>query len=175
MNKADCFHLGHIAKLHGFKGGVSLFLDVTNPSDYTGLDAIFIDIDNHLTPFFVESMKMTNKGFATISLEGVTDEAHAKKILRKLVYLPAEILPELKGNNFYDHEVVGYKVIDSNYGEVGILDQVIDLKVNPLLQILKDDKEILVPLMEGVVQKVDREQKILHITAPDGLIELYMS
>jgi 16S rRNA processing protein RimM len=174
MNKADCFHLGHIAKLHGFKGGVSLFLDVTNPADYDGLDAIFIDIDNHLTPFFVESMKMTNKGFATISLEGVTDEAHAKKILRKLVYLPAEILPELEGKNFYDHEVVGFQVIDSKFGEVGILEQVIDLKVNPLLQIMKGDIEILVPIIDGVVTKVDRDKKIMHITAPDGLIELYM-
>jgi 16S rRNA processing protein RimM len=174
MNKADCFHLGHIAKLHGYKGGVSLFLDVTNPSDYTALDSVFIDIDNNLTPFFVESMRMTTKGFAVIHFEGVTDEDYAKKILRKKVYLPAEILPELTGINFYDHEVVGFKVIDAKHGNVGILQCVVDLSVNPLLQIAKDGKEILVPLIEGVVQQVDRQAKELHIKAPDGLIELYL-
>ena len=116
MNKADCFHLGHIAKLHGYKGGVSLFLDVTNPSDYTNLDSLFIDIDNHLTPFFVESFRMSTKGFAVVTFEGVTDENYAKKLLRKAAYLPAEILPELKGTNFYDHEIVGYKVIDTVHG-----------------------------------------------------------
>ncbi len=174
MNKADCFHLGHIAKLHGYKGGVSLFLDVTNPFDYSNLDAVFIDIDNNLTPFFIESIRMSTKGFAVVTFEGVTDENYAKKLLRKPVYLPAEILPELKGNNFYDHEVVGFKVIDSVHGDVGILDAVIDLKANPLLQIQKGDKEILVPLIEGVVQKVDRAKKELHIITPDGLIELYL-
>ena len=61
MNKKDCFHLGKIAKLHGFKGEVSLHLDVTNPEDYASLDALFIDINNHLTPFFVESLKLKNK------------------------------------------------------------------------------------------------------------------
>ena len=174
MNKADCFHLGHIAKLHGYKGGVSLFLDVTNHEDYRDLDIIFIDINNHLTPFFIEDMHLKNKGFALINLEGVKDEVSAKKLLRKSVYLPAEILPELDGINFYDHEVVGFKVIDEEYGEVGIMQQVIDLKVNPLLQIEKDGKEVLVPLIEGVIKKVDRKNKELHILAPGGLIELYL-
>ena len=174
MNKADCFRLGHIAKLHGYKGGVSLFLDVTNRDDYRGLDAIFIDIDNHLTPFFIEDFRLSTNGFAVISLEGVNDEPAAKKILRRDVYLPAEILPELKGINFYDHEVVGFKVIDEEHGDVGIMQQVIDLKVNPLLQIDKDGIEVLVPLIEGVVKKVDRKKKELHILAPGGLIELYL-
>ena len=174
MNKADCFHLGHIAKLHGYKGGVSLFLDVTNHEDYRGLDLIFIDINNHLTPFFIESMSLKNNGFATLTLEGVKDEVSAKKLMRKGVYLPAEILPELGGVNFYDHEVVGFKVIDEKHGDIGIMEQVIDLKVNPLLQIDKDGTEVLVPLIEGVVKKVDRKKKELHILAPDGLIELYL-
>lgn len=174
MNKADCFHLGHIAKLHGFKGGVSLFLDVTNPEDYANLDALFIDINNHLTPFFVESLSLKNNGFATVKLDGVNDENTAKKILRLKVYLPAQILPELSGTNFYDHEIVGFTVIDEDHGDVGIVQQVIDLKVNPLLQIDKDGKEVLVPLIDGVIKKVDRTKKELHILAPGGLIELYL-
>ena len=174
MNKADCFRLGHIAKLHGFKGEVSLFLDVTNPDDYEELDSIFIDIDNHLTPFFITSIKLKNKGFAAVRLEGVDDESSAKKILRKEVYLPAELLPELKGVHFYDHEVIGFKVIDTVHGEIGILEQVIDLSANPLLQIIKGEKEILVPLLDGLVKKVDRKNKELHIQAPEGLVDLYL-
>ena len=174
MNKADCFNLGYIAKLHGFKGEVSLFLDVTNPQDYATLDAIFIDLNDHLTPFFIKSLKLKNKGFAAVKLDGVDDEDAARRILRKNVYLPAQILPELEGRNFYDHEVVGFKVIDTTHGEIGVLEQVIDLKANPLLQIIKEDKEILVPLLDGLVQKVDRKKKELHIQAPEGLVDLYL-
>ena len=174
MNKADCFHLGYIAKLHGFKGGVSLFLDVTNPNDYESLDAVFIDLGNNLTPFFIESIKLKNKGFSTVKFEGVNNEVSARKLLRKNVYLSAEILPELDGINFYDHEVMGYKVIDEVHGDIGVLSLVIDLKVNPLLQIMKDEKEILVPLIEGLVREVDRDNKELHIKSPDGLIDLYL-
>lgn len=175
MNKADCFHLGYVAKLHGFKGEVSLFFDVTNPEDYAGLDAVFIDINDQLTPFFVESIKLKNKGFAAVRFEGVDSEDSARRILRKNIYLPDQILPELEGVHFYDHEVVGFKVMDEKYGDIGVLEQVIDFKVNPLLQIAKDDKEILIPFREGVVTKVDRKNKTLHIVSPEGLVDLYLS
>lgn len=174
MNKADCFHLGYVAKLHGFKGEVSLFLDVTNPDDYETLDAVFIEINGQLSPFFIDSFKLKNKGFAAVKFEGVDSEKDARILLRKNLYLPAQILPKLSGKNFYDHEVVGFTVIDTIFGEVGILESIIDLQVNPLIQILKGEKEVLVPLIEGVVQEVDRKKKTMTITAPAGLIELYL-
>ena len=73
MNKADCFHLGYVAKLHGFKGEVSLFLDVTNPADYEDIDCVFVDINDQLTPFFIESFKLKNHPFAAVKFEGIND------------------------------------------------------------------------------------------------------
>lgn len=174
MDKADCFHLGYVAKLHGYKGEVSLFLDVTNPEDYASLDALFIEINGHLTPFFIGSFKLKNKGFAAVKFEGVETEADARLLLRKNLFLPAQVLPKLSGNQFYDHEVVGFKVVDTQYGEVGILETVVDLSVNPLLQIMNGTKEVLIPLTQGIVQHVDRTHNILTITAPEGLIALYL-
>lgn len=174
MNKADCFHLGYVAKLHGFKGEVSLFLDVTNPDDYETLDAVFIEINGQLSPFFIESFKLKNKGFAAVKFEGVNSENDARILLRKNLFLPAQILPKLSGKNFYDHEVVGFTVVDESYGEVGKIESVIDLQVNPLLQIMNGTKEVLIPLVEGVVQNVDRKKKVMTVKAPAGLIELYL-
>ncbi|MBI1835724.1 MAG: 16S rRNA processing protein RimM [Flavobacteriia bacterium] len=174
MNKADCFHLGYVAKLHGFKGEVSLFLDVTNPEEYANIDNVFIDINNQLTPFFIESFKLKNHPFAAVKFEGVNSENDAKIILRKNLYLPSTILKELEGNNFYDHEVVGFNVIDEHYGEVGILESIIDLSVNPLIQVMNGKKEVLIPLLDGLVKNVDRKNKTLYIDAPSGLISLYL-
>lgn len=174
MNKAECFHLGYVAKLHGFKGEVSLFLDVTNPEDYSTLDAMFIEINGQLTPFFVESLKLKNKGFAAVKLEGIDTENDARLLLRKNVYLPASILPELDGTNFYDHEIVGFQVEDSEYGDIGKVLQIIDLSANPLIQIEKDGTEVLLPLQDGVIREVDRKKRLLKVSAPPGLVELYL-
>ena len=175
MDKKDCFYLGKIAKLQGYKGEVSLFLDVTNPKDYMSLDSFFIEIDGVLTPFFVENLKLKNKGFVAVKLQGVDSENDAQRILKKSVYLPEEILAELDESSFYDHEIAGYSVIDEVKGDIGIVDTVIDLTSNPLLRIECTGKEVLVPLFDGLIQKVDRKKKVLYIKAPDGLIELYLS
>jgi 16S rRNA processing protein RimM len=174
MEKSETFHLGYIAKLHGFKGEVSLFLDVTDPSQYKNMDMVFIEIDGQLVPHFISFLKLKNKGFAAVKFEGVDSEEQARKLNRKNVYLPAAMLPELKGNEFYDHEVVGFTVIDKDFGKVGKLSAVIDNAVNPLLQVFHENTEVLIPLGKDTVQKVIRKQKELHIVSPPGLIAMYM-
>jgi 16S rRNA processing protein RimM len=174
MDKSETFHLGYIAKLHGFKGEVSLFLDVTDPSPYKNIDLVFIEIDGQLVPHFISSLQLKNKGFAAVKFEGVDSEEQARKLNRKNVFLPASMLPELKGREFYDHEVVGFTIIDRDFGAVGTLGAVIDNAVNPLLQVFRDTKEVLIPLGKDTVQKVDRNQKELHIVSPPGLIAMYL-
>ena len=176
MNKADCFNLGYVAKLHSYKGEVSLFFDSTNPEDYANLDAVYIYIDGILTPFFVENIEMRDKGFAKVKFEGVDSENDAKMILKKELFLSLDKLPKLTGKNYYDHEIIGFTVIDANFGEVGEVVEVLDFKINPLLQVQnnKFDKEVLLPLGNDLVQSVDREKKELHVLSAPGLIEMYL-
>jgi 16S rRNA processing protein RimM len=174
MNKQDCYLLGYIAKLHGFKGEVSLFLDVSFPDEYQKLDVIFIEINDNLTPFFIQSYKLQTKGFATIKFEGINDENEAKKILRKSVFLPVSTLPELTEKNFYDHEVVGFELIDDTFGLVGKIIQIIDLPVNPLIQVDANGKEVLIPFVNDLIQNVDRENRKLHVKTPEGLLAIYL-
>jgi 16S rRNA processing protein RimM len=174
MNLEGYFYLGKIAKLHGFKGEVSLFLDVSNPKDYENLKRVFVEMNGVLTPFFIDSLKPKNKGFIAVKFSDVNDENEAKKLLKKSIYLPEEELADLDDNQFYDHEISGYKVVDTIKGDIGIVDTVIDLVSNPLLRLEKDSKEVLIPIFEGLIQKVDRKKKILYIQAPEGLIDLYL-
>jgi 16S rRNA processing protein RimM len=175
MTIKDCFFLGTVAKLHGFKGEVSLFLDVSNPSDYQQLTSVFIEIDGALTPFFIEHVKVKNKGFITVKFQDIDNENYAKALLKKSLYLPLNQLVELDEASFYDHEVLGYSVTDIRIGEVGIVSNVVDIKSNPLLVVISNDKkEILIPIFEGLVKKVNRKSKNLLIEAPEGLIELYL-
>jgi 16S rRNA processing protein RimM len=174
MNKEDFFQLGSIAKLHGFKGEVSLFLDVTNPEEYTDLETVFVDMNGFLTPFFIDNVKLKNKGFITVKFKEVGDEATAKKLLKKAIYLPLEQLRELDDVSFYDHEVLGYEVIDSIKGSIGKVINVIDIASNPLMQTEINGKEVLLPIFDGLVKKVDRKKMTLYIEAPEGLIDLYL-
>lgn len=177
MNKADCFKLGHVAKLHGYKGEVSLFLDTKNPEKFSELEFIFIEINGNLTPFFIESLQMKNKGMVKVKFEGIDDETDAKSLLKKNIYVPLSSLPASEDNEeFNDFEFIGFKVVDKNFGDVGKVEQFIDLTNNPLFQVFNEElqKEVLLPLAGDIIQKIDRANRVLHIEAPEGLIELYL-
>ena len=174
MNVKDCFNLGYIAKLHGYKGEVSLFLDVTDPLDYKDLKLIYCEINKYLVPFSIISIRIVRNRFAILKLEGVESEKQSKELLKKRVYLPLTFLPELDDQTFYDHEIIGFAVEDISYGNIGLVVDVLDLSSNPLLKIDNKGKEILVPLMKDLVTKVDRKNKVLYISSPEGLISLYL-
>ena len=174
MDIKDCFNLGYIAKLHGFKGEVSLFLDVSDPSKYSELKEIYLEVSSEqLVPFSINKVKAINKGFAVVQFNGIDSEAKAKEILRKKAFLPLNLLPELGDREFYDHEIIGFEVIDVTNGSIGFAQQVIDLTANPLLQIDWNGNEVLVPLFKGLVQRVDRNTKQLTVDVPPGLLDLY--
>ena len=66
-------------------------------------------------------------------------------------------------------------MVDEEKGDIGRLMSVIDYPAQALFQIMKEETEILIPIIPQVIQKVDREYKIIYITAPKGLIDLYLS
>lgn len=173
--KEECFRLGSIARMHGYKGEVSIFLDVDNPNDYKELESVFVELDGKLIPFFLEHLFIRNKGFAVAKFETIKTEKQAQRLLKCPLYLPLDVLPETEGNDFYYFEIEGFQVIDEQYGEVGTVERVIDLSGNPIIQIMAGDKEVLLPNQDQFIIEVDKSNKILKIKAPDGLIEMYLS
>ena len=172
MNISDCYRLGRITKPWGTKGQVVIFLDVDTPEDYAHLDSAYVELRGQLVPYFfcVDSI---NSNRAVVTFEELPPE-EALSLVGHDLYLPLSMLPKLDGNRFYFHEVVGFKIVDSRHGDIGTLEQVLEYPAQPLFQIIKDGKEILIPVIDEVIDKVDREQKTIYITAPNGLIELYL-
>ena len=172
--KEDCFRLGHIARLHSFKGEVSIYLDVDDPQDYKELESVFVEFDSKLVPFFLERIQLKQKNFAVVKFEDIDREEQAKKLVKCSLYLPKESLPELDEEEFYHFEIEGYEVVDENHGKIGIVVKIIDLSGNPLIQIDAQGTEILIPKQDNFVKHVDRDERILTISAPEGLIEMYL-
>ena len=172
MTKEECYLLGKITKPFGFKGQVIVFLDVDTPSDYEGLDSAFVEVKGTLVPYFFHVDNL-NGNKATVTFEDLSpDEARA--LVGNDLYLPLDLLPKLTGNKFYFHEVIGFHVVDDEYGDIGTIASVIEFPAQPLFQIMNNGTEILVPVIDPVIKKVDRKTNTIFITSPTGLIDLYM-
>lgn len=174
MYLKDQSYIGKIVKLHGYKGGVSLYMDVSNPSAYVHLKSIFIELDGIFTPFFIKSFKLKNKGFVALHFEGVDTEYNAKTLIEKKVFIPSSELQEADETRFLGHELIGYKVMDQTKGDLGVLVQVLEQKGNPLFVVDHNGLEILLPVFEGLLISIDTPKKQMLIDAPEGLVDLYL-
>lgn len=174
MKKEDCFYLGKIVKKYSFKGEVLLKLDTDQPELYEQLDALFLDLNNSLIPYFIEKAQLHKSDLLRIKFEDVSTEGAAEELLKKEVYLPIDLLPKLEGNRFYYHEVIGFEVIDENFGPVGVISGINDTTAQALFEIDREGTEVLIPLNDDIILSVDRNKKTVSVHTPPGLIDLYL-
>lgn len=177
MKIDDCFYLGYISKTIGTKGELAFKLDVDSPSSYHGLDAVFVQIspkDTQLVPYFLDKAEIQNNDLLRCKFEGVDDQTTAKSLVGKSLYLLEENLPPLEENQFYFHEIIGYKIIDQEKGELGKIEKVLEYSTSNLFSIPVGDKEILIPISDETIIKVDKKAEEIHVVCPEGLIDLYL-
>lgn len=172
--KKDCFYLGRIVKKHSFKGEVVIKLDTDEPELYRNLESVFVELGNNLIPFFIEKSSLSKSTMFRVKFEGIDSEPDAEAILKAGIYLPLTLLPKLSGNKFYYHEVIGFTIVDKNFGEVGSITHINDSAAQPLFEIDRNGTEIFIPMIDDFINKVDRENKTIEVTTPEGLIDLYI-
>lgn len=175
MKKDACFYLGKIVKKYSFKGELLIKLDTDEPELYENLDALFVDLRNNLVPFFIESSQLHKSDLLRVKFEDVDTEEDADALLKSDIYLPLEFLPKLEDDKFYYHEIIGFRVIDKKNGNIGTVKSVNDTTAQALFEIDKDGIEILIPMNDEFITKVDKNKKEIHVDTPEGLIDLYLS
>ncbi len=175
MRKEECFYLGKIVSKYSFRGEVLVKLDTDDPEIYNNMESVFVALSaNNLVPFFIARCQLHKSNLLRIKFEEVTDENAANRILGSELYLPLAQLPLLKGNKFYYHEVIGFQLQDSLHGNIGAITGVNDSTSQALFEAEKDGKQLLVPINDDIITKVDRENKTIYVTTPEGLVELYL-
>ncbi len=174
MKKDACFYLGKIVKKYSFKGELLIKLDTDQPELYEHLDAIFLDLNNTLIPFFIEQSQLHKSNLLRVKFEDVTNEADADALIKTDAYLPLEFLPKLEGNKFYFHEIIGFTMQDTKHGIVGTITAVNDATAQALFEVENKGKLILVPINDQFIIEVNRNNKTIIVETPEGLIDLYL-
>ena len=174
MADKNFYYLGTLTKPFGLKGALCAYFDVDDCERYLDLDAVFIETDGEMLPYMIEDLQFRSNNQFVIKLQDV-DIDNVREFVQTELYLPLSRLPKLTGNRFYFHEVIGFQVVDEQLGEIGTCKGFMELTNNPLMQVDHDGTEILIPASSEFVTNVDRENKTLHVTTPEGLVELYLS
>ena len=164
MTLKDCFYIGTIVSKFSFKGEVLIKLDSDDPEMYEEMESVFIALGNNLVPFFIEKSTLHKSDLLRVKFEEIETETDAEALL-----------PKLSGNKFYYHEVIGFQVEDVHYGVVGKIVGINDSTSQALFEIENENgNEILIPMADEFIEKIDRAHKKIIVKTPEGLIDLYL-
>lgn len=174
MQKENCFYLGKIVKKYSFKGELLIKLDTDEPELFTEMESVFVERRKNLIPFFIEESSLHKSELLRVRFEDINTEEDADALIGAHLYLPLEFLPELTGNKFYYHEIIGFMAEDESFGPVGTITGVNDITSQALFEIDRDGKQILIPVIDNFIKKVNRDTKTILLEVPEGLIEMYL-
>lgn len=174
MQKEDCFYLGKIVSKFSFKGEVLVKLETDDPEIYEEMESVFVEYNNNLVPFFIERSKLHKSELLRVKFEDIDSEEDADDLIKSTLYLPLDLLPELDENQFYFHDIIGYQVKDLKKGSIGTITAINDMTSQALFEIDFNGNQILIPVNDSFIHKLDKDQKLLIVDAPEGLIDLYL-
>ena len=170
IRKEEVYKIGIINKPHGVKGEVS-FTFSDDVFDRVDCDYLVLLLDGILVPFFIEEYRFKTDNVALVKFEDVDTAEKARMFTNVEVYFPVKYM-EVSGEGIASWDVFdGFRVIDRRYGDLGKIVGVDDSTINVLFVIEKDGNELLLPAHEEFVLKLDKENKVVHVDIPDGLLD----
>ena len=162
ITKEEVIAIGRITRTHGKRGEIQC---LTNNEFWDNADATFLilNIDNILVPFRVLDWRGKGSDSLIFQLDHITDEQSAQALIGCQAYMlksdiceEDELLPTWQS-------LVGYRVLDTDQGELGTIVHVDETTINTLITL---DNDQLIPLHEDFIINIDQENELLTICLP---------
>ncbi|MCC6582299.1 MAG: 16S rRNA processing protein RimM [Chitinophagales bacterium] len=164
----ELIKIGKVLKTHGYKGHLKVFIDEFYMDDFEEMKALFI---NNL-PYFIVSKDINSDAQAIISLEEIDSKEKAHPLQGKDIFAKDDDLTEILDGEEYDH-LVGYEITDKAAGKIGIIEEIVEMPFQFLAKVMKDKKEILIPLNDDFILTIDEKKKQMEMELPDGFLEIF--
>jgi 16S rRNA processing protein RimM len=154
--------IGRLTRTHGKRGELQCLM---SNEYWDNADATFLilKLDNIFVPFRVLDWRGKGSDSLIFQLDNITDEQEAQRLIGTEAFmllsdmnLEDEVMPTWQS-------LVGYRVMDTDQGELGTVDQVDETTINTLIT-LNDGR--LIPIHEDFIIDINVNDKLLTICLP---------
>ena len=157
--------VGKILKPIGVKGEVLVLPLTSNINRFNKVKFVYLPEKEEIEYFRQSRDKII------IKFKGYDDYNKAFLYLKgKEIMLPDEEIIEKKEDEYFIHELIGCKIIDEKFGELGVVKNIVE-GGNEIL-VVEGDKQIMIPFVREFCKKVDIKSKIIEVMIPEDLLIL---
>lgn len=166
MSKLSKIPLAKIGRPRGLKGQVRI--DIYNPDS-----DLFVSGKTFELPVNAAFKKLTIKECdgQWCTFDEIQNVDDARSITGFELSLPREQLPKQKDGTYYHVDLIGCLVLDAGTKEiVGALNDILYTASNDVWVVVNEkEEEILIPILKGVIGKIDLEQNKIFVHVPETI------
>ncbi|EJX06257.1 16S rRNA-processing protein RimM [gut metagenome] len=171
IRKEEVYKIGMFNKPHGIHGELQ-FTFTDDVFDRVDADYLVCLLDGIFVPFFIEEYRFRSDSSALVKLEGIDTAERARMFTNVEVYFPVKHTEEVEEGGLSWSFFVGFLMEDTRYGVLGEVVDVDTTTVNTLFVVDTKDGELLVPAQEEFILGISREQKLITVELPEGLLNM---
>lgn len=177
MSETRYVNIGYTKKTHGLKGELKLVVEERFLEDFLKNERIFLDVKGAKIPYFIANVRGT--GEMILKLEDVDSLESAYALQSREVFLREQDLVPDHRREFeieeetleYEH-LIGFLLVDDTLGEVGFIEEVLEMPQQEMAFLKYKGREVLVPLNEQYTLSIDEKEKKVFVNLPEGLLEM---
>ncbi len=161
MSELIC--LAKIVAAHGIKGEVKLKTWTLRPQDVCAYGKLF---SKDGLKSFACKMTGVSKDLVRVKIDGVTTRNDAEALVGQELYVPREVMPELKEDTFYQADLIGLKVLSKkNEKEIGQIVGVYNFGAGDILEIKYNNtgETQMIPFQKTYVDEVNVEKGYISV------------
>lgn len=163
--------IGRVTRPHGVRGECKVLEGYGSSGAWAQASEVHIGKDAaSARPFKVRAVRHAGK-FAVLDLEAVTTVEAAQELREQLLFVDRALLPPAEDGAYYEADLLGLEVVDGEGRVLGCLTGIFDNGAHDIYVVAKEQGELLVPVIDGVVQAVDLEGGRMVVALPSGLDE----
>jgi len=167
------FKIGKLVAAHGLKGELVLKHTLGKKTSLKGLKAFFIEEKkNSFLPWFIETSLIKNDNEIYLKPEGIDNREAAMRLVQKEIWLAETDFKKYAAKSA-PASLLGYTIINKKE-PLGEILEVIEQPHQLLCRLEIKEKEVLIPLHENTIEKIDHKKKEVIVTLPEGLLEIYL-
>jgi 16S rRNA processing protein RimM len=165
------FKIGKLAATHGTEGQFILEHGLGKKTSLKGLETIFIEEKkDSFLPYFISSAKIKNEKETYIKLDEINSKEAGRFLVKKEVWLTENDFKKFAASAA-PISFLGFTIIN-NKEAIGEVIEVIEQPHQILCVIIINGKEVLIPIHENSLEKIDKKNRKLYLNLPEGLLDL---
>jgi 16S rRNA processing protein RimM len=162
--------LGQIVNTHATRGELRVWL--YNPASTTLKrgSRVLLRRGTECLERVVTSLR-PHRQLLLLTLEGCDSMTAAETLIGYEICVGATALPPAGAGEIYYHEIMGMTVVTDRGAEIGVVAEMITTASSDICVVRAGGQEYLIPLVDDVVKRIDREHRRIVIEPLPGLLD----